>query len=183
MKRTLFFAAILVALVGSAASAVELKVVSNKTTYNIGETITLTVSGDDGGLPANYTYNTGYLAFSGGVNTPTGTGQTPVGTGWVIGTQGVVGPNFKVFDQIHGTVGTGDNLSPGGTPFATMTLLAQALGVVNVTWAAGGAFFATDYTGYALGTSFNIVPIPEPTTAALLGLGLVGLVLGGRRRS
>ena len=70
MKRTLFFAAILVALAGSAASAVELKIVSDKTTYLVGETISLTVSGDDGGLPASYNYVIGYLTYSAALTNP-----------------------------------------------------------------------------------------------------------------
>ena len=33
------------------------------------------------------------------------------------------------------------------------------------------------------GVSVTVVPIPEPTTAALLGLGIVGLAVSGRRRA
>ena len=48
MKRTLFIVAVLVAF-ATAASGATLSVVSDKSTYNVGETITLTVSGDDQG--------------------------------------------------------------------------------------------------------------------------------------
>jgi hypothetical protein len=37
-------------------------------------------------------------------------------------------------------------------------------------------------TGLQVINNTTPLPIPEPTTAALLGLGLVGLVFGGRRR-
>ena len=47
MKRTLFIVAVLIAF-ATGASAASLTVVSDKATYNVGETITLTVTGDDG---------------------------------------------------------------------------------------------------------------------------------------
>jgi opacity protein-like surface antigen len=53
MKRTLFVVVALVAF-ATAASAASLSVVSDKTTYNVGETITLTVTGDDTGGSTSY---------------------------------------------------------------------------------------------------------------------------------
>ena len=64
---------------------------------------------------------------------------------------------------------------------STVTLIAQAVGVVNVEWdTAPGTFqlFFYDLSD-ALGTSFTIVP--EPTTGTLLGLGLFALAIHTRK--
>lgn len=60
-------------------------------------------------------------------------------------------------------------------------------GVISVLGSAGGTIigneaFVNVADSSGLGT-FTIVPIPEPTTASLLGLGLLGLTVAGRRRN
>ena len=196
MKRTLFVVAALV-LFATAASASVLSVVSNKTTYSFGEAITLTVSGGDTGS-AYGVY--GRLEFQDALVNVTGAYPYPASTspqtnlgGWTksgLGT-GVTGATewVEAFAQIAGLTGkVASNLAdaPGSTPFATVTLIAQNIaGVVNVGWntpTVGNGdplrFFGVETTANFSGTTFTIVP--EPTTVALLGLGIVAL--GVRRR-
>ena len=71
---------------------------------------------------------------------------------------------------------------PADTHFsATIVLSAGSPGVVNVDWnRTPGANLLDFYGANGTGETFTIVP--EPTTAGLLGLGLLSLAVAGRRR-
>lgn len=163
------------------ASAVTLSVESDKLTYNVGETITLIARGDDEGAPVDtYCSAFGSLLYSAALTDPgTGSGQSKIGAGWSTGTLPVTDGRATAFDQLDFTFGPADFLSPGGTPFATVKLIAQAVGIVDVDWDPSTLIFFGLTS--APGTSFSIVP--EPGTASLLGLGLMALALRHRRYS
>ena len=107
---------------------------------------------------------------------------------WFLG--GVVGGCFQAiseppgcwaFAQISGILGTPTPVD--GPLSVTMTLTATGPGVVDFAWVNDPPNIPFQFFGLtaAPGTSVTIVA-PEPGTAALLGLGLVGLSLSRRLR-
>ena len=184
MKRTLFLVAVLVAF-ATGASAATLSVVSDKTTYAVGETITLSVLGDAQGATSFSIY--GRLEYDGTfVNNGTIT-QKLIGPGsdWtkgpaVSGNNGLPSAFSEAFNQV--------SLSGGGqtatNPITTITLIASAVGVVTANWnVAQGSGFELGFFGITSSPGVTFTIIPEPSTVALLGLGLLGLAVSGRRRS
>jgi PEP-CTERM motif len=184
-------------LCASAAGAATLSVESDKLTYNVGETITLTVHGDDEGATALSVF--GRLLYNGAlIDNGTQSQKTLIGTGTLVGggphawtkqflgagDTNAAGPGSysDAFNQIITSNGdTADNL-PADNPFATVTLIAAAVGIVDVEWDTTTPETELHFFGLtdAPGTSFTIVP--EPATAALLGLGLVALAKRRARR-
>jgi len=181
MKRTLIAVAAIIGL-ATAANAASVSVTADQASYAQGATITLTV---------NVTANLGEsspAAF--GDLLLSGTGSVLGGSVvanplqsfggaivWVLGTN-PCGPTVCTAMNQIGGLGA---LPVTNTPLAiaVITYTAGSAGVVNVNW--DNSTF--DFFGAVNqpGTSFTIVP--EPTTAALLGLGLLGLAVSGRRRA
>jgi hypothetical protein len=170
--RKLMALLILVALPGT-ISAATLTVESDKLTYAIGETITLTVFGDDETGTAYSMF--GRLLYDASLTSFQSATQNSAGPGWVPVALSSGDGFSDAFLQISGVNAiTAQNL-PG--VLSVVTLTADAVGIVPVSWASNLQFF--DLTS-APSTSFTIVP--EPETAALLGLGLLGLAVRRRER-
>jgi len=188
MKRTLIAVAVLVAF-AMAASGATISVVTDKLTYTGGETIHITITGDSQGAKDNGIY--GRLLYEAALTETITSSQGKLTSGGAPASTGNLarGDGFaEVFDAIInlGSVKrTVDQLE-----VATATLTAEANGIVHVSWATGLGF-ELDFFGLTSTANGGTVPvqattftiIPEPATAALIGLGLIGLVLGGRRRS
>ena len=178
MKRIGFAAVFALVGLAGAARAATLSVAPDETSYLVGETITLTVTGDsqggtDGVIRGQLQYSS---ALTSPGSTPTQTTHTTGGLPWVPVALSQIDGQSDVFNQARGLPATVDQ-----PQIAIAKLVADAIGTVDVTWTTtGGA--ALDFFGLtsASGTSFTITP--EPGTATLLVLGLAGIVFVGRRR-
>jgi hypothetical protein len=164
--------------IASTSSGAILTMSTDKLTYNVGETVTVTVFGDSEGVTTYGTF--GRLVYSGAlVDNDTRT-QRPGGGGTTLAFLNSGDNGVDAFSDAFNRVNLNGGALPPGT-LSTVTLIAKAVGVVDVNW------FTTPNTGFELhffgltsapGTSFSIVP--EPTALPLIALGL--LALGAARR-
>jgi hypothetical protein len=188
----------LIAWVGlvATADAATLSISPDKTTYLVGERITLRVIGDDEGAVSDGIY--GRLEFDGSLVDFGGPGQTRLigasepwnllilrwGEDIVIldpDGQPVGGPTEAIAEAFHQRPAIAEDTAinlPG--VLSTVILSAQAAGIVNVNWHIAADPLGLNFFGLtsAPGTSFTISP--EPGTGLLVIVGLIGLA--GRRR-
>ena len=191
MKRNLVLAAALLSLgLASAANAASVVLSPNQLTpYNTGEIITLTVSVTaDAGETDTSVF--GVVQYQSAFVTPVALSQAQnqlpatLAGPWNVGVlPACTTINCRAFSQTNsgGTVGV--------TNFVIATMQFTATGPIgsigNFTWQSAPISQRLDFFGVtsAPGATVSIVPIPEPTTAAMLGLGLFGLAMAGRRRA
>ena len=186
MKR---FFLVALAVIGTAAvsSAATLTITPDQASYMVGETITLTVTGDSEGAAANGVFGALVLSGSGGA-TGTGATQSQITSfggalAWTLGAPG--GLQNVAFDLLAGT-----SAFPGewASPLSTLTFSADSVGMVNFDWntdMSGGFnlnFFGLMDNSGGMAPGVSVTIVPEPTTAAMMGLGLLGLAMAGRRR-
>ncbi|MEM7410600.1 MAG: PEP-CTERM sorting domain-containing protein [Myxococcota bacterium] len=186
MKRTLIA---VVAVLGFAvsANAASIAISTDKASYITGETITVTVDlaiadGESAsGAIVTLGFGSGDTGTVSGESVDTGAAQiTSFGgsAGWTVAAlQGQCdAPGLcRLVDQIAPNP-TGAAVGPAYASSVVLTFLAGNAGTIDFTTAVNNFFGAAN-------ANASVTIVPEPTTAALLGLGLFGLALGGRRRS
>ncbi len=181
------------AALAAPAAAVTLSVSPDKATYDLGETVTLTVIGDPIGTSDSGIF--GRLEFWPWRTTPLDATQTQhTGGGgtmpWGVGPLRQSVAASEVFNQIT----TEDTLPAEQLQVATVTLCAELPGIVDVSWTLHDPYdpFGLSFFGLtsAPGTSFTIADLPgepeasclpEPSGAAALLAG-VGALHGLARR-
>ncbi len=164
------------ALAGPASALLSAEITGPNTPGTNTYTITMTfATGDGGGIRG---------VVSSVTTTGTYTGVFTDGPGGTFPTN-LGGPAAPAGTGVHGSWGF-----VAGTPQAGQTVV---LGTVQITVAPGDVVnpFFTSLDGFVTNSFSTVQPlagnitgvtiIPEPTTASLLALGIVGLVLAGRK--
>jgi len=185
MKRTLKTLMVLAAFAGfaSAANAVSVVLTANQATYNPGETITLTVTATTSDSPGTLDNAIlGRIVDTAMVTPLNNAAQTAIGGTFATGgLAACTATDCEVMDQIAFP----SPINPLITNFVIATVgytAGAVLGPVPFVWKLvnPGKF---DFFGLTNAPGVTVTIVPEPATAAMLGLGLLGLALAGRRRA
>ena len=97
---------------------------------------------------------------------------------WTAGAGTCLADRCLVLDQLSPVQPLG-SVPDAGTITMTTTMVADALGLIGFSF---GTQIGTDVGAVFGGNATTAEVVPEPGTGALLGLGLAGLALAGRRR-
>ena len=183
MLRTHLLLPALTALaLASIANAATLTVTPDQTSYQVGDTITLIVTGDHQGASTARIF--GQLLFS-----------NPSVADFASGTPGQtqILPPFPIppapltctassCDMFNQSFVLGPTQPAPVLMIAQVSFVAMAPGVSNANWNTDPSNgFELEFFGLTNAPGTVITVIPEPGTAALLGLGLLGVALARRR--
>jgi hypothetical protein len=148
--------------------------------------IVLTIGGGDTGIGAK---GAGIELSADATPGATITGFTMTTlAGWIGFPLGaVVNPHSENVNAQGDLFGFGASLAPGSsTIIGTITVHAGATSTVIVSTSGPGDDLIANTVGGSVKGQFSFgggnIIVPEPTTASLLGLGLIGLTVAGRQR-
>lgn len=166
-------AALATLLLAASAPAATLTITPDKTTYLVGETITLNVFGDS--EEAQDLAIFGRILFNAELTDYVDSSQEQLTAfgGALLWTVGLLGGGVgfaDAFSQIGGL-----SPIPADDPLmASVTLLANAPGVLDYVWETSGDA-RLDFFGLTNAPGGSVTIVPEPATGLLLVLGLLGL--------
>jgi hypothetical protein len=188
MKRTLKTLMVLAAFAGfaSAANAASVVLSSDAAQYTPGQTITLTVTvtADAGetdtsvfGVVLYTAARVAPVALSQDQNPLPATANGP----W---NQGLLPACTTAACRAFSQTNAGGAINTANFVIATMQFTAGGiLGSTSFNWQSTPVSQRLDFFGVTGAPGVTVEIVPEPTTAALLGLGLFGLAVAGRRRN
>ena len=186
MERTLHLFTAIVLVVASAVSATAATSINltGPTTALQGELITLeTFATADGGETDNtifgaINYQDAFVNSNVGGNT-----QTPLFSS--LGAFLCTTAFCTAFSQVNAAGPIAVNLTNALLASTTFTVdPATPIGtVLNFAWRTAPSTQRLDWFGITNAAGITVTVVPEPTTVVLLGLGLMGLAVAGRRRA
>ena len=175
-------AGLLTVIAATATSAVTLTVTPERSVYSVGEEITLSVFGDPQGASGFSAF--GRLQYDPSLARFVGASQSPLTSFAVPWTLCVLenGPGFvDAFCQIRGV-----SPQPVDNALAsTLVLQATNTGMLTLAWLEDMSPFSLEFFGIADPQGATLTIVPQPSTGALLSLGLAitaALPTGRHRR-
>ena len=176
--RRFLFATLGVLALASLASAATLTITPDQQIYRVGETITLSVFGESAGAAVN-DFVFGRIRFDPDLADYVDSHQEPLTTNgfpWALSRLSGGTGFADAFGQVRGEVDPVD-----GPLTAMVRLLATAPGTLGYSWETDPLSNTTlVFFGLTTAPGGSVDIVPEPSTGALLGLGLLATLIGRR---
>jgi len=165
------------ALAGAASAVTTTSIVgSNLPGTNVYSIVMSFATGDEGGIVGLFSSVTTTGIYTGAF-TDVSPAAFPTNAGGPLTPPVAAGTGFAgVWGHVAGSPQLGGSYTIG-----TVTITVGAGDVINPFQTTLDGFINASFSTIAPNSITGVTIIPEPTTGALLGLGIVGLVLAGRR--